>query len=257
MSLVHPLSQGHTGHIVEVEAIDPRQRDQMFALMCRFYAHMQRFRFERDLRRQRWCLLLQDPDGRVLGFSTQTLLKVSVGGQEVRALYSGDTIVDRDYWGSQAMAVSFCRLAVSLIEQFEGDPFFWFLTTKGYRTYRFLPVFFREFYPRRDCPTPTWASTLIDALARCRYPVGYDAGRGVVKSSSTGYRLRKGVADMSPERLRDPHVQFFQERNPRHAQGDELCCIARLIPENFSAATRRLIRSKRYQAMDVGEGVFH
>jgi hypothetical protein len=47
------------------------------------------------------------------------------------------------------------------------------------------------------------------------------------------------MADITPDRLRDPHVQFFARRNPRHALGDELCCIAPLTPGNFTPAAYR------------------
>jgi hypothetical protein len=49
------------------------------------------------------------------------------------------------------------------------------------------------------------------------------------------------VADLTPQRLVDPHVRFFVERNPEHAMGDELCCIAPLTGDNFTKAARRVI----------------
>jgi hypothetical protein len=43
------------------------------------------------------------------------------------------------------------------------------------------------------------------------------------------------------ERLRDPHVCFFLARNPGHASGDELCCLAPLTRANFTPAAYRVI----------------
>lgn len=234
--------------IVEMQAIGPEKRDQMFALMCRYYEDVQRDAFERDLGRKHWCLLIEDADQRVLGFSTQVLLDVLVGGRPARALYSGDTIMDREHWGTSALAVAFTRLAVELIEQPGGERLYWFLTTKGYRTYRFLPVFFREYFPRRDSPTPVWAIELIDALAQRANPAAYDVARRIMRASSRSYRLRPGVGDVSAPRLRNPDVRFFHKANPGHAAGDELCCIARLTLENFSSAAWRIIRSARFRA---------
>ena len=54
-------------------------------------------------------------------------------------------------------------------------------------------------------------------------------------------RLRPGVADPPGGRLRDPHVRFFLERNPGHAAGDELCCIAPLTRSAFTEAAYRVI----------------
>src|SRR5439155_11047971 len=128
-----------------------------------------------------------------------------------------------------------------LIDAHPDAELYWFLISKGYKTYRFLPVFFREFFPCHDAPTPAATQAVIDALARSRYPDDYDAGAGIIRAGAWQYRLREGLADVTPERLRDPHVRFFQARNPGHAQGDELCCVAPLTRANFTPAAYRVI----------------
>jgi hypothetical protein len=65
----------------------------------------------------------------------------------------------------------------------------------------------------------------------------------VIRAAATGDRLRPGVADLTPQRLRDPHVRFFVERNPGHAGGDELCCLAPITRENFTPAAYRVIEA--------------
>jgi hypothetical protein len=52
--------------------------------------------------------------------------------------------------------------------------------------------------------------------------------------------LRAGVADIDTRRLHDPHVAFFAAANPGHTAGDELVCLARLVPENLTSAGRRM-----------------
>jgi hypothetical protein len=42
--------------------------------------------------------------------------------------------------------------------------------------------------------------------------------------------------------LRDPHVAFFAEHNPGHANGDELVCLTQIHPDNFTAAGHRMMR---------------
>jgi hypothetical protein len=82
---------------------------------------------------------------------------------------------------------------------------------------------------------------VLDALGRGRYPTEYDAAEGILRATPLQYRLRAGLADVTPERLRDPHVRFFHARNPGHARGDELCCLAPLTRENFTPAAYRVI----------------
>jgi hypothetical protein len=50
------------------------------------------------------------------------------------------------------------------------------------------------------------------------------------------------VARVDAARLQDPHVAFFVQRNPRHAEGDELACLTRVHPDNFTAAGQRMAR---------------
>jgi hypothetical protein len=233
---------GLIGELIPAVRITPAQRNGMFALMERHYDNVCRNRFNADLDEKDWVILLRDRDtGAIGGFSTQMLLDVEAAGRPIKALFSGDTIVDRDRWGDSALSHVWGRLALSLIDRQGGAALYWFLISKGYRTYRFLPVFFHEFYPRYDSPTPTWASDAIDALALYKYPDDYEPQHGVIRAGPAKDRLRRGVADIGTERLRDPHVRFFAARNPGHVRGDELCCIAPLTRENFTAAAYRVI----------------
>ena len=118
---------------------------------------------------------------------------------------------------------------------------YWFLIAKGYKTYRFLPTFFHEFYPRFDAASPAPLRQIVDRLAMRKYPTRYDSRAGIIAADRDACRLRSGVADVTRERLRDPHVRFFVERNPAHVDGDELCCLAPLTRENFTSAAYRVI----------------
>jgi hypothetical protein len=231
-----------TARLVGVADVTRAQRDEMFALLDEHYANAHRDVFEADLADKRWVILVRGPAaGRLCGFSTQTVLDAAAGGRPVKALFSGDTIIRRDCWGDQALAHVWGRLALALIDAHPGAELYWFLISQGYKTYRYLPVFFREFYPRPDAPTPDRAGAVLDALARARYPGAYDAAAGVVRATPRQYRLRTGVADVTPERLRDRHVGFFHARNPGHDRGDELCCLAPLTRANFTPAAYRVI----------------
>jgi hypothetical protein len=128
-----------------------------------------------------------------------------------------------------------------LIDEHPPGSLFWFLISKGYKTYRFLPVFFHEFYPRYDAALSARMGRLLDAFGRHKYPESYDPLRRVVRADSAKDHLRAGIADLTAARLRDPHVAFFAEANPGYASGDELCCLAPLTRENFTPAACRVI----------------
>jgi hypothetical protein len=230
------------GKLVPVAAVSLRQRSQMYELMDRNYENVSPEVFAADLAEKRWVILLLDSITRdVCGFSTQRLLTAEVEGHPVTALFSGDTIVARERWGDSTLAHVWGQLALSLIDADPERPLYWLLISKGYKTYRFLPLFFREFYPRYDRPTPVSVKAVVDALAITRWREAYDSAAGVIHATPFKDRLRPGVADINQERMRDPHVRFFLDRNPEHAHGAELCCLAPLSRENFTAAAWRVI----------------
>ena len=231
------------GRVVEVENVTLPERNQMFSLMDAYYDNMDRSVFEADLDQKQWVILLTDPFHVVCGFSTQTIVDGVVEGKPIRALFSGDTIIDRKHRAQNPLAHLWGQLSCSLIDANPSIPFYWFLISKGYKTYRFLPVFFHEFYPRHDAPTPAWASRVIDVLGEQCFSPSYDSAAGIVRANHFSCRLRTKVAGISDRRLQDPHVQFFADKNPGHARGDELCCIAPLTRDNFTTAAYRVIGS--------------
>lgn len=233
-----------TGQVCPIDEIPLHEREQMFALMQRYYEKISRNEFEADFRGKDLAIVARDPgDGCVYGFSTQVVYRQQVGDETVRVLFSGDTIIDHRFWGNNPLAQLWGRLALSLIDQYPNEPLYWFLISKGYKTYRFLPVFFREFYPRYDQPTPEWAGQLISELASARFGKRFCESAGILTASAQACRLRSTVAEVTANRLQNPHIAFFHRANPGHIRGDELCCIAPLSREHFSRSAYHVIGS--------------
>jgi hypothetical protein len=230
------------GRVINAPLLTLAQRRAMFALFDAHYLNADWTTFCSDLAEKPWVILIEDEAGeRVRGFSTQMIVETRSEGKRIRALFSGDTVIDRESWGDQALARTWGRFALSLMERWPEDQLYWLLISKGYKTYRFLPLFFHEFYPRYDQPAPAWAKELLDRLAAQKFGSAYEASRSVVRANPSKDRLRPGVADVTPQRLRDPHVHFFVQRNSGHQRGDELCCLAPLIRSNFTEAAWRVI----------------
>lgn len=204
-------------------------RDAMFALYTRYFETRDRMVFERDLAEKQWVILLRDEEGAIDGFSTLMTLKVS--GATV--FFSGDTIVDRGRWGSYDLPRLWARHVFSAAD----ENTWWFLISSGFRTYRYLPLFFRDFHPRRDGDATM--KPLLDAIALEKFGDAYDPRTGVIRLA-TPAPLREGVSDPGTRRT-NPDVSFFLEANPGHAQGDELACLVRVDPGNLTAAGLRMI----------------
>lgn len=217
----------------------------MLRLMEEAYENISEEVFEADLAEKDWVIQLRDPaSGALCGFSTQMLVPLEVAGREVTVLFSGDTVIARAHWGDAALSHVWGNLVLRLLEEHEAGSLYWVLISKGYKTYRFLPVFFHEFYPRHDAATPGWAEAIIGAFGERKFGGAFDAAAGIVRAYAGKDRLREGVAEVTAERMLDPHVAYFVRRNPGHAAGDELCCVAPLSRENFTPAAYRVIHAR-------------
>lgn len=220
----------------------PREiRERMLDLHTRHFAGVHRDRFLLDLEEKDWVILLRTDDGTLAGFSTQKLITLAIAGRTVRFLFSGDTIVDRAHWNTPLLAGCFGHLMLRLMDTHGSDDLFWFLISKGYRTYRFLPVFFHRFWPAPDRETPADMAALLHAVATQKFGGAYDRHAGVIRPPN-GDRLVPDLADVSPARRQDPHVAFFLSRNPGFAQGEELACLAPIHRDNLNVYAQRVIR---------------
>ncbi len=231
-----------SGRTRPVQDLLLREREAMYALMEEHYRGISRASFERDLSDKDWVVeVVEEGSGTLLGFSTQKLLEITLEDGEVRALFSGDTIVARSQWGSSALLGAWSRLALELMDAHKASELYWFLICQAVRTYRFLPAFFRDFFPRYDTATPGRERMILDALGRQQFSNAYDSNHGIVRVNPSSYVLRPNIMDICSVSRPDPHHQFFVERNPQYAKGDELCCIALLTRTNLTRAGRRVI----------------
>jgi hypothetical protein len=198
--------------------------------------------FERDLAAKDWVILLNEREtSTIQGFTTLAFDEVTVEGRRLSVVYSGDTLIRPACWGTPELPRSWIKTVFALSAGM-CQPLYWLLLTSGYKTYRFLPLFFAEFYPRHERPTPPETQGLLDRLAADRFGADYDREQGVVRFSHGATPLKAGVAEVTAPRRRDPHVAFCLAKNPGHAAGDELVCLTRIHPDNLTAAGRRMAR---------------
>jgi hypothetical protein len=227
------------GRTVPRHALPDERVQAMFTLLTTFFTGVDATTFQADLAEKSHVILLEGDDGLLRGFSTLLVYDTRVPGVDATIVYSGDTIVDRAWWGSPALAVSWLRAAWEVTGAAGMRDAFWLLLTSGFRTYRFLPVFWQEFYPRAE-PSST-SKALVDALARERFGDCYDAERGIVRFGRPQVLVPE-LLDVPAGRAGDAHVSFFLERNPGYVQGDELVCLTSIREHNLTGAGRRIAR---------------
>lgn len=225
--------------ITPVQAIDTPDQRTMFRLYAHYYAGSSEALFRSDLLDKDYALLLRDQSGVVRGFSTIAIID-DQQTPALRALFSGDTIIDRALWGQQNLAFNWIRFAGRLKSQRPATPLYWFLIVKGHRTYRYLSAFSLEYYPHHAHPTPTPIADLMARLAGARFGEYYDAANGIVRFPSSRGHLRPQWAQVTKKEREKPEVRYFLERNPNYARGDELVCLTELVSYNLKPLARRL-----------------
>jgi hypothetical protein len=219
-------------------------RKRAFHLMASHFFGIEPEQFYRDLDDKQWAVVLRDANQTIQGFSTLARMEVIVDDQPVSACFSGDTALAPEYWGNHQWLTPWFRHVQRMTESAVGRPYYWLLLTATHRTYRFLPAFFREYYPHSQHPTPPHVQARLDALVHSRFSRGqYDARQGIVRlHKATPYRSQ---ADPSAAAGRDDrHVAFFRGRNPGYLNGEYLACITEIADANITRLGRRILQSR-------------
>ena len=216
---------------VQVVDITEKQVHDMFAMMQEYYENVGREDFLKDLGEKRWIILLRDSED-LCGFSTLKTFHHAYGDKVVRVAFSGDTVIRREFWHSFALPVAWGRLMLSILEEDPEKELHWLLTAKGYRTYRFLPVFFRQFYPSCLQEGAERMKDLLISIAQEAFGPRFNKKRMILKARPGSQRLKQGVGDINEVKRKNMHIRFFEKSNPGHVQGDELVCIARFHENN-------------------------
>jgi hypothetical protein len=211
----------------------------MYKLYAYYYDATNWERFFTDLSNKDYVILLWNEQQEIQGFSTLAVLEFEFERQLSRAIFSGDTIINHLYWGEQTLPLAWCRLAGKIKAEAIELPLYWFLIVKGYRTYRYLPVFAKTFYPNCRYPTPARYQALMDYLGTQKFGDYYDAESGLVRFPTSQGHLRGEWADIKPGITDKPDVRYFLERNPDYDKGHELVCLMELKEDNMRSHARR------------------
>ena len=201
----------------------------MERLYREFYVGADEADFRRDLAEKDYAILLRGTG--VCGFSTMKLVEVA----EMRVLFSGDTVVETSQRGQWGLAGGFGHM-IKFVEGMSPDETaYWLLISKGARTYRFLPTFFRRYVPGPVADADL--SARLACVASALYPREYNPATGVLHFVGKKDRLRGDLLRMDTESVR------FRALNPGWMNGDELCCLAPLETDNLNRLGLRVIEA--------------
>lgn len=245
-------AEGHAA-----KALSSETQADMFRLFSQYYSNIDFAQFQADLQKKDHVFLLKDSkDNSIQGFSTIVSLETRVQGKKVRGMFSGDTVVHEDYWGQGTLGVAFLKYLFLAKLKKPLTPLYWFLISKGYKTYLLMANNFPVHYPRYEHSTPAPLQGIIDAFASTLYPEHYHAQKGLIQFSHQHLKSKDCLkTDVTPiteaMRASNQRIAFFADRNPQWEQGDELACIAEMnfaMPFAYAWKTFKKRSARRSQA---------
>lgn len=224
----------------KIDQLTKAEQSAMYALFEQYYTSISIAEFDKDLTEKDYVILLKSSDdSHIDGFTTLKLMTFNTQNIKIRAVFSGDTIIHHDYWGDQTLPRAWCELAGCIKAQLPEIPLYWFLITKGHRTYRYLNAFTHKFYPNRRETTPESTQFLIDKLAEMKFGSAYIQSLGIVRYSNSKGHLKDPWAKIPNKYRNHPDVQYFLKQNPHFYCGDELVCITELNSNNMKYHARQ------------------
>jgi hypothetical protein len=214
---------------VRVKRITRSQLQRMYELFSEYYTNHTFESFTHDLMEKNHVILLHDKKNKnIEGFSTLLRVPMKKGNKQILGVYSGDTVVNKEYWGSPALGVEFLIYLWKLKMKRPGIPVYWFLISKGYKTYLIMARNFATHYPRYEEPTPPIYEELMDNFYSMKFKHHYSSETGLITYEDDSCALKDSVAEITSEHLKDPRIAFFVEKNPKWSHGHELTCIAKM-----------------------------
>jgi hypothetical protein len=122
--------------IVPVAELSYQDEARMFQLMQAYYDGVNREQFLTDLSKKSHVILLRDEgEPQIQGFSTLLCLSLTGGEKKTRGIFSGDTVVEKAYWGQRVLGKAFLRFLFTEKLRHPFEPLYWLLISKGYKTY--------------------------------------------------------------------------------------------------------------------------
>jgi hypothetical protein len=211
----------------------------MYRLMADNYTEMSFENFTRDLKAKTVVLLLLDDQQTIQGFTTFVANPKMRGTEQFNILFSGDTIISPQYWGTMALINGWYQVVAQFLKTDLSKPWYWFLMSKGHRTYMYLPLFFERYYPALE-PNRNAIElrSIAHTVASILYPKNWLPEAGVIRFEQSNGALTPKLAAGTYQRQHNAQVAFFLQKNPNFEAGDELVCISALNPENFRGSAR-------------------
>lgn len=228
--------------ILAISAFPLDRLPELFNLFNKYYEAVSLEQFEKDFLEKTHVFLLTDKD-KIIGFSTIKRHKFK-SFPKATFMFSGDTVVDQDYWGSKGLQKAFFYYIVQSKLLTPTEPLYWCLISKGHKTYLMMKRNFKESFPDFNRSTPNHFLQVQNDYYRNRYGDFYQLEKGLIIFPESKGQVLGDIAHPDEKAKLNPHVQHFLKLNPNFFKGEELACMAEIRFSDFTQHISKYILPK-------------
>lgn len=234
----------------DINTVSVRDILRMYQIFIGYYDNADLDVFLADMGKKTGVFIMRAGEGtseRIVGFSTVMHLDIAVGGEGrcARGIFSGDTIVERQFWGSRSLQRAFVAHIIRQRLVNPLRPLYWLLISKGYKTYLLLANNYPRYYPNPEGEHPHLEG-VVHTYCRHLFAKAYDDQKRLLDFGDGYQKLKDDVAGINDEmRRRYPKISFFEQCNPSWQRGTELPCVGEIAFSDlwryFASSWRKLL----------------
>lgn len=209
--------------------ISVKDLKRMYGIYQKYYANTSYEIFETDFLKKTGVFLIREPKNKhIVGFSTILERDFLVDGKAQHAFFSGDTIIEQEYWGSRALQRAMYRYIVAYKFRHPFNPAYWILISKGFKTYLLLANNYYSYYPHYGDKNNR-LEEYVTSYCEQYFKEYYDPKTGLINFGNDYQPLKGEVAPITKEmRQKNQKIEFFENKNPTWEDGTELPCIGEI-----------------------------
>lgn len=215
---------------------------RMYRIYQKYYSNTNYEIFENDFLQKTGVFLIREPKTKeIVGFSTIMERDFIVDGKAQHAFFSGDTIIEQQYWGSRALQRAMYRYIIAYKVRHPFLPVYWILISKGFKTYLLLANNYYSYFPHY-AEKHNRLEKYIHAYCEQYFGEYFNRESGLLNFGENYQSLNADVAPISKEmREKNQKIAFFEEQNPTWVAGTELPCIGELTWSDLGRYVHRFL----------------
>jgi hypothetical protein len=221
-----------------VQKISPETFFEIWKFAAHFYVDT-REHFERDLNALSKVILIRDKEnGALKGIVTIKYFSFYQDGKKIIIIYSEEGYILPEYRGTNRIQWLGLKEYINVRLSSPGASIFWALPVVSRRGYLLVTCNFYRYWPRHDHAIPHAIKNLMDMIGRWVVWGNWDNKKGLLCDKTR--EKFPSPEPMTLTRQQQHDVQFFEQRNPSHREGDCLLCIVPLTVANMSCVGIRM-----------------